>query len=311
MGEPDIAVVGAGIVGLAVARELAQRDPQRRVVVLERESASATTRRATTRASRTPGSTTRPARSRRASASRAGASWRGYCEARGLAYERCGKLIVALDRGELPALDELERRGAANGVAGPAAPRRGGAARDRAARAGIAALHSPETAIVDFAAVARALADDLRAAGGEIVTGRGGRGHRAARRRRRAARGGSSCATRAASSPPASRCSAPARASDRLAVLAGAAPDPRIVPFRGAYLRLVPQRRDAGARADLPGARPAAAVPGRPPHAPHRRRRPDRPDRACSRRAGVRRTSSTRCAGRAPGGWRGAGGAPG
>ena len=153
----------------------------------------------------------------------------GYCEERGLAYERCGKLIVALDRAELPALDELERRGNANGVPGL---RRLGAAALREIEphaAGIAALHSPATAIVDFAAIARALADDFRDAGGEIETntavagielrGAAGRGRRVVLRHARgelAAGFAVFCA---------------GAASDRLALLAGAAPDPRIVPF--------------------------------------------------------------------------------
>src|SRR5213079_3353280 len=85
-------------------------------------------------------------------------------------YERCGKVIVALDRSELGRLDALERRGRANGVPGL---RRIGPEELRELEphaAGIAALHSPQTAVVDFAAVARALAEDLQAAGGVVAT---------------------------------------------------------------------------------------------------------------------------------------------
>jgi 2-hydroxyglutarate dehydrogenase len=247
MNEPDIAVVGAGIVGLAVARELAHRDPQRHIVVLEREQ-----RVAVHQTGRNSGVAHAgiyyPAGSLKARLCVEGRlELAGYCEARGLAYERCGKLIVALDRGELPALDELERRGAANGVGGLRRVDAAGLRELEPHAAGIAALHSPETAIVDFAAVARAFADDLRAAGGEIVTGAaveavepraplpGGQGASGSRRivlrhsrGELAARFAVFCA---------------GGASDRLAVLAGAAPDPRIVPFRGAYLKLVPHRR--------------------------------------------------------------------
>ena len=167
----DIAVVGAGIVGLAVARELALRDPRRRVVVLEREDRVGTHQ--TGRNSGvvhagiyyTPGSL-------KARLCVAGMrELAAYCEARGLAYERCGKLIVALEPGELPALDELERRGNANGVPGLRRVDAAGLRKVEPHAAGIAALHSPETAIVDFAAIARAYADDVRDAGGEIVTG--------------------------------------------------------------------------------------------------------------------------------------------
>jgi 2-hydroxyglutarate dehydrogenase len=241
VGETQIAVVGAGIVGLAVARELALRDPRRRVVVLEREEHVAMHQTSRNSGVVHAGIYYAP-ESLKARLCVAGArELAAYCEARGLAYDRCGKLIVALGPGDLPALDELARRGAANGVAGL---RRLDAAALREIEphaAGIAALHSPATAIADFAAIARALADDLRAAGGEVVTNaavagvelRGaGPGRRIVLRHARgelAAGFAVFCA---------------GAASARLARLAGAAPDPWIVPFRGAYMRLVPRRRE-------------------------------------------------------------------
>ena len=160
-----------------------------------------------------------------------------YCDERGLPYGRCGKLIVALEDRELPALDELLRRGETNGVPGL---RRLDAAGIRSVEphaAGVAALHSPATAIVDFAAVARSLAGDVREAGGEIVLGAevlttGTRSRRIVLRHSR----GELVAGFAVFC-------AGAR-SDQLAVEAGASPDPRIVPFRGEYLRLLPHRRD-------------------------------------------------------------------
>jgi L-2-hydroxyglutarate oxidase len=167
----DIAVVGAGIVGLAVARELALRDPRRRVVVLEREDRVGTHQTGRNSGVVHAGIYYAPG-SLKARLCVAGMrELAAYCEARGLAYERCGKLIVALDPGELPALEELERRGHANGVPGLRRVDAAGLREIEPHAAGIAALHSPETAIVDFAAIARAYADDVRDAGGEIVTG--------------------------------------------------------------------------------------------------------------------------------------------
>ena len=118
--------------------------------------------------------------------------------------------------------------------------------------AGIAALHSPETAIADFGAVARALADDVRAAGGEILLGAPVDGIDV-----RAADGQRRVVLRHAGGEVAAGFAVFCAGlwSDRLARLAGADPDPRIVPFRGAYLRLEPERARARARADLPGAR--------------------------------------------------------
>ena len=254
MAESDIAVVGAGIVGLAVARELARRNPERRVVVLEREERVGAHQTGHNSGVVHAGIYYAPGSLKARLCVEGMRELAAYCEARGLPYERCGKVIVALEHGELPALDELARRGAANGVAGL---RRLDAAGLRAVEphaAGVAALHSPETATVDFAAVARALADDVREAGGDVVTGAGVTGIELA------------AAAPGAAAPAAGAAAAPARRivlrhsrgelaarfavfcagawSDRLAMLAGAGPDPRIVPFRGAYLRLVPERRD-------------------------------------------------------------------
>ena len=131
----------------------------------------------------------------------------------------------------------------------------------------MAALHSPDTGIVDFARVARALAAQLGERGAAVTTGAGVTGVSAERRpgaRSRHARG----ETRARF---AVFCAG--GWSDRLAVMAGAPAEPRIVPFRGAYLRLQARAPRAGALADLPGARPQPAVPRRAPDPPHRRRR--------------------------------------
>jgi (S)-2-hydroxyglutarate dehydrogenase len=247
----DIAVVGAGIVGLAVARELALRNPRRRVVVLEREDRVGAHQTGRNSGVVHAGIYYEPG-SLKAGLCVAGMrELAAYCDRRGLAYERCGKLIVALEERELAGLDELARRGEANGVAGLRRLDATGLRAIEPHATGIAALHSPETAIVDFAAVARAFAADVRDAGGEILT-------RAAVERIEVRAAG------AASQPPAA--AAPARRivlrhahgelvagfavfcagawSDRLAVRAGAGPDPRIVPFRGAYLRLVRDRRE-------------------------------------------------------------------
>jgi 2-hydroxyglutarate dehydrogenase len=237
VADADLAVVGGGILGLAVARELGRRYPGRRVVVLERE--------------REPGlhqtghnsgvahaGIYYAAGSLKARLCVAGAAeLADYCHARGLPHERCGKLIVALDARELPALAELERRAAANGVPGVRRLDAAGLRRVETHAAGIAALHSPSTARVDFPAVARALADDVRDQGGEILCGAEVRGIAAAGRRivlRHAA--GELAAGFAV-------CCAGLWA-DRLARSAGARPDPRIVPFRGAYLRLAAHRQE-------------------------------------------------------------------
>ena len=244
MPETDIAIVGGGILGLAVARELARRDAGRRVVVLEREERVAFHQTGHNSGVAHAGIYYAPG-SLKARLCVAGVrELAEYCDARGIAYERCGKVIVALDASELPGLEELQRRGEANGVPGL---RRLDGAELREIEphaAGIAALHSPQTAIVDFPAVARALADDVRAAGGEILCGAGVTGI--------AVRAGNGAAPNGARRVVLRHAGGELDAgfavfcagawSDRLARLAGADPDPRIVPFRGAYLRLAPER---------------------------------------------------------------------
>ena len=159
-----------------------------------------------------------------------------WCETHGIAHERCGKLIVATDEAELPRLDELERRGHANGVPGLRRLRAEEIAEVEPHCVGVAALHSPNTGIVDFPGVARSFARDVEERGGEVLLGRevtgaepDGRGVvlHAGPERMRAGR--------------AIFCAGPW--ADRLAVRLGAPADPRIVPFRGAYLKLRPEAR--------------------------------------------------------------------
>src|SRR5688500_9669449 len=94
-----------------------------------------------------------------------------YCEARGIAAERCGKLVVATRPADLERLDALERRARANGVPGLARLGPDELRTIEPAARGFAALHSPNTGMVDFGAVASAYAADVVAHGGEVRTG--------------------------------------------------------------------------------------------------------------------------------------------
>jgi (S)-2-hydroxyglutarate dehydrogenase len=236
-GECDLAVVGGGILGLAVARELARRHPDRSAVVLERASEVATGQTGRNSGVIHAGIYYMPG-SLKARMCVAGArDLYAYCEEHEVPCERCGKVIVARNEAELPRLDELERRGRENGVPGL---RRLTGAELREIEPhceGVAGLHSPNTGIIDFAAVARSLARDLEADGVPVVTGSDVTGieHRA----RQIALLHPSGETRARF---AVFCAG--AGSDRLAVAAGASPDPRIVPFRGAYVYLRADRRE-------------------------------------------------------------------
>jgi len=233
----DLAVVGAGIIGLATARELLLRAPGLRLAVLEREHAVA--RHQTARNSGVvhagiyyaPGSL-------KARLCVEGARWLyDFCADRGIAHERCGKVIVAVDAGELARLDELERRGRANGVPGLRRLDAAGLSEVEPHCRGVAALHSPATGIADFAGVASELAREVGERGGALLLGRevAAVKRRGGEVRLRDPSGGEVAARHAVFCAGLS--------ADRLARAAGAGADPRIVPFRGRYLRLRPPAR--------------------------------------------------------------------
>jgi len=236
VSDADVVVVGAGILGLAVAREVLRRRPDARLTVLERHTEVGSEQTGRNSGVIHAGIYYAPG-SLKARLCVAGArDLYAYCEDRGIAHARCGKVIVALHPDELPALDELERRGRANGVPGL---RRVGGEELRELEpeaAGVAALHSPHTGVVDFAAVARAYAEDVRAVGGEVVLGRAVRAV--------SERGAEVIVEHTHGATVARSAVACAGSfSDRLAQTSGAPADPRVVPFRGAYLKLRPERR--------------------------------------------------------------------
>ena len=223
--------------GLAVARELMRRHPRASICVLERERELATHQTGHSSGVIHAGIYYQPGSLKARLCVQGAAELYDYCEQHGIAHERCGKVILAIEPAELPRLDELLRRGLANRVPGlrRVAPAQL-AALEPHARA-LAGLHSPSTGIVDFAAVARALARDIHEGGGLIATGCEVTDICAARRSLRlGCAGGTLLAGNAVFCAGAW--------ADRLAVAAGAAPDPRVVPFRGAYLRLSDERRD-------------------------------------------------------------------
>src|SRR5690349_7183727 len=228
--DTDLVVVGAGIVGLASARELSQRRPDLRICVLERERAVGMHQTGTNSGVAHAGIYYTPNSLKARLCVDGIRRMYAFCDERGITYERCGKLIVALDDSELDRLDELERRGHANGVPGLRRVDAEGLREIEPQATGVAALHSPHTGIVDFAAVARSLAADLADRGGdvrldnEVLGVRSEDGHVVVRDA-----GGEIRARRALV------CAG--FWTDRLAEAAGAPADPRIVGFRGAYLR--------------------------------------------------------------------------
>jgi L-2-hydroxyglutarate oxidase len=227
----DFAVVGGGIIGVAVARELALRHPARKICLFEQEQRLAAHQSSHNSGVIHAGLYYAPG-SLKARLCRAGAeALYAYCEEHAIAHERCGKLVVAVARQELPALAEIERRARANEVPGLRRLEGAQICRYEPHVRGLAALHSPASGIVDFAALTESLAADLRALGGTVITACAVRRLRARSRALLVAHERGQTVARYAI------CCAGAWA-DRLARRAGGPADPRIVPFRGAYLAL-------------------------------------------------------------------------
>ena len=231
--ECDVAVVGGGIVGMAAARELLRRHPGARLCVLEGEGAIG--RHQTGRSSGVvhAGIYYQPGSLKARLCVEGSRALYAYCEEREIPFRRGGKLVVAVDETELGRLDELERRGTENGVPGLRRLDAAAISEIEPAARGIAALHSPNTGVVDFVAVAGAYAADVRNAGGTV--------HLGAQVHGTSPRDGRLAISHAHGKTAASAAVFCAGLwSDRLALACGAPRDPRIVPFRGAYLRLRP-----------------------------------------------------------------------
>ena len=222
--------------GLAVARELTQRHPRALVCVLEREASVGTHQTGHNSGVIHTGVYYTPGSLKARLCVEGARKLYTYCDDHGIASEACGKVIVATNPTELGRLEELERRGRANGVPGLRRLDAGGIEALEPHARGIAGLSSPSTGVVDFPAVARAYAQDVLDAGGAVATGCGVEGVEVKTRSLRLLH-----AHGATEARHAIFCAG--AWADRLAVAAGAGPDPRIVPFRGAYLRLVPERK--------------------------------------------------------------------
>src|ERR1700759_2766983 len=154
----DRVIVGAGILGLAVPREVPARRPATRLLVVDQAPAVGAHQTSHNSGVIHAGVYYAPGSLKARLCVRGAALMYEYCERHGIEANRIGKLIVATQAGELPGLDELERRARANGVPGI---RRIDAREIREIEphaTGIAALHSPNTGIIDFQKVCEQLA---------------------------------------------------------------------------------------------------------------------------------------------------------
>jgi len=231
--ECDVAIVGGGIVGQAVAREMLIRQPGASLCVLEAEPRIGAHQTGRSSGVIHAGIYYEPGSLKAQLCVEGARALYDYCDEKGVPYRKSGKLVVAVEDSELGRLDELERRGIANSVPRLRRLRGDEIAEIEPNARGVAALHSPATGVVDFVAVATAYAADMQAAGGTLHLGT--TVHRAVPLEGKLAIEHSAGTTVA---KQAVFCAG--LWSDRLAVACGAPADPRIVPFRGGYLKLAP-----------------------------------------------------------------------
>lgn len=233
-----VVVVGGGILGLATARLIAREQPTADVTVLEKEPQLALHQTARSSGVVHAGIYYEPGSLKARLCRRGVALLRDFCAEHGVPYERCGKLVVAVHETELPRLERLEERAHANGVPGLRHLDETQLREVEPHAAGIAALHSPETAITDFRAVALALARELTDRGGTV---------RAGVEVARVQSGAGATATVELADGSGLRADrvvvCAGLHADRLARRSGEDAAPRIVPFRGEYWALRPERR--------------------------------------------------------------------
>jgi L-2-hydroxyglutarate oxidase len=233
--QADVAVIGGGIVGLATAASLLERRPGS-ILVLEAEDRIAAHQTGHSSGVVHSGLYYAPGSLKARLCVEGRRSLEHYCAERGVRFERCGKVVVAVTPAEAARLDELEQRGRANGLVGLERLDRSGLREREPHVEALAGLLVPETGIVDFPGVAEALAADVRARGGEVRTGA-----RLVGVRREA--GGLVLETGRGAVRARAIVACAGLHADRVARRCGLEPGVRIVPFRGEYLEVAPERR--------------------------------------------------------------------
>jgi L-2-hydroxyglutarate oxidase LhgO len=232
----DVVVIGAGILGLAVSRELLSRYPRLRLAVLDKEPSVGQHQTGHNSGVLHSGIYYAPGSLKAQLCVQGQRELYAYCERKSIPTDRCGKVIVASNESELPRLESLYQRGLANGVQGlemigPELLRE-----IEPHCVGVKALRSPNTGIVDFSKVTRAYAEDVQAAGGDVLPGYG-----VEKIHDRPARVVLQTSAGEVEGQHVIACAG--LYADRVARLTGGPPDPRIVPFRGDYWVLRPDRR--------------------------------------------------------------------
>jgi L-2-hydroxyglutarate oxidase LhgO len=232
----DLAIVGGGIVGLGTALGLTEAYPRLRVTVLDKEPQLGTHQTGHNSGVIHSGIYYKPGSLKARLCVDGARRMKQFCDTHGIKWEGCGKVIVATDERELPRLQSIFERGQANGLAGlkmlSAEEVRAYEPNCRAVRA----IHVPETGIVDYGQVIAKMAELLGQRGARIMTSAG---VGAIRRQG----GGLVLETAQGALEAKHLVNCAGLHSDRVAALMGVTPEVRIIPFRGEYYMLRPERR--------------------------------------------------------------------
>ncbi|HEY4015647.1 MAG TPA: L-2-hydroxyglutarate oxidase [Polyangiaceae bacterium] len=231
----DAVVVGGGVVGLATALGLLDARPQTSLVVLEKEAKLAAHQTGHNSGVIHAGLYYKPGSLKATTCARGRGLLEKFCDEHGVRWERCGKVVIATTQAEVPRLDELERRGRANGLTGIRRITVEELKEREPHAAGVAALLVPETGIVDYAEVVQAYAAEIVRRGGEIRAGERVTGIRRVGERVVAESTAGSVEARVL-------VGCAGLDSDRVARMAGLEVNVAIIPFRGEYWMLAPER---------------------------------------------------------------------
>jgi len=232
----DVAVIGGGIVGTATAMALGERIRGLSIVILEKERGLAQHQTGHNSGVIHSGLYYRPGSLKAVNCVSGRDALYEFCERNQIPFERCGKLVVATDEEEIPALEELERRGRENGLEG-LERLEGEDLKGREPHVqGIAGLWTPQTGIVDYVRVTEAFAAKVVSGGGKILTG-------AKVWKVNREKDGFTLRTTRGQIRSRFLINCTGLQSDRVARLCGVDPGLRIVPFRGEYYKIKPERR--------------------------------------------------------------------
>ncbi|KAM7289358.1 L-2-hydroxyglutarate dehydrogenase, mitochondrial [Ixodes scapularis] len=247
--EYDVAIVGGGIVGVATARELIRRHPKLKFAIIEKENKLAAHQSGHNSGVIHAGIYYTPGSLKAKLCVRGLELSYKYFDEHGVPYKKCGKLIVAVTPEEIPRLDALEEKGIKNGVKDLQRLDAEGIKKVEPNCTGLQALWSPHTGIVDWGEVTQSYGRDFVKQGGDVLLNFPVKSLEVAAESQRSPGTGEGSIThpvRIVGSTEAVRCryvvTCAGLYSDKLATLSGCNPEPKILPFRGEYLLLRPEK---------------------------------------------------------------------